>query len=226
MKTARNSFIGAVFAAAALVAVSANAQPAPAAKAAPATTKAAPAAAAATVTPAQTEAALRFLRTLNFQKQLKQMGGAMMQSLPQAMEQMTMQMVASMPPEQQAAALASIRETARSSVQKMLAVYEEKDTVAQFENVMARTYAKTFTAAELDQLSKFYSTPAGQKFLERSPMMMQEAMPEIMQILQPKIMAIMNEETKAAVDKAKAAEPKPATAPAATPTRAPQPSGK
>jgi|TARA_B100001964_G_C13870141_1_gene438307 hypothetical protein len=34
---------------------------------------------------------------------------------------------------------------------------------------MAKIYAEAFTAEEINELNKFYSTPIGQKFLEKSP---------------------------------------------------------
>ncbi len=37
---------------------------------------------------------------------------------------------------------------------------------------MAKMYAEAFTAEEINELNKFYSTPIGQKFLEKSPELM------------------------------------------------------
>ena len=55
-------------------------------------------------------------------------------------------------------------------------------------------YAETFTTDELKALTKFYSTPAGKKFIKKQPqlqqrMMMQQSM--IMRQLMPKIKAIV-----------------------------------
>ena len=37
---------------------------------------------------------------------------------------------------------------------------------------MAKLYAEAFTAEDINELTKFYSTPIGQKFLEKSPELM------------------------------------------------------
>jgi len=43
-------------------------------------------------------------------------------------------------------------------------------------DLIAVVYARNFTAAELQQVSAFYRSPVGQKFLEKMPTITQESM--------------------------------------------------
>ena len=54
--------------------------------------------------------------------------------------------------------------------QRMTARFDE------LESSIVLIYADNFTAAELRELIAFYKTPTGQKFLEKTPLVMQQTM--------------------------------------------------
>jgi len=54
--------------------------------------------------------------------------------------------------------------------QRMTARFDE------LESSIVLIYADNFTAAELRELVAFYKTPTGQKFLEKTPLVMQQTM--------------------------------------------------
>ena len=49
-----------------------------------------------------------------------------------------------------------------------------KDT--DFVDMLVPVYAKNLESADIDELIRFYSSPAGQRFLDRQPVIMQESM--------------------------------------------------
>jgi len=63
-----------------------------------------------------------------------------------------------------------------------------------------KLYTKTFSQQEIDGLIAFYSSPAGQAYLAKMPLLMQHSMQLMqaqMQDMMPKIMQILHEPTDA-----------------------------
>lgn len=60
-------------------------------------------------------------------------------------------------------------------------------------DVSAAVYARTFTVEELNALSEFYGTPAGQKFVSASPELMQEMMPLMVNVVFDKPIEVKGE---------------------------------
>jgi hypothetical protein len=48
--------------------------------------------------------------------------------------------------------------------------------MGEFADQMASVYARNFTPDEMHQLTTFYRSPVGQRFLEKMPTVMQESM--------------------------------------------------
>ena len=59
---------------------------------------------------------------------------------------------------------------------KVLKVTEEEFGWAKMKNDYIDSYVKTYTEAEIRAISEFYKSPAGKKFIEKMPQLMQEVM--------------------------------------------------
>lgn len=81
------------------------------------------------------------------------------------------------------------------------------------QNSMAQIYSEEFTADQLNGISQFYDTDAGQATLEKAP----EIQQKLMQVLMPQIMAATAQQMRAAGQAQKAAPASPA-APSASKT--------
>ena len=59
---------------------------------------------------------------------------------------------------------------------KMVKVMEEELGWAKMKNDYIDIYVKTYTEGEIRAISEFYKSPAGKKFIEKMPQLMQESM--------------------------------------------------
>lgn len=146
----------------------------------------------AAVDPEQKAAVKELLEALNFKQSLAQMAAAMSQSMPQMADQMIDQIAADgkITAEQKAEAKAAARNAQASSMQEMVAMFNDPDVVRGFEDVMARMYARHFTTGEVRAITAFYTSPAGKKMVTSMPRVMQESMPEIMAVMSPRMQAM------------------------------------
>ena len=81
-------------------------------------------------------------------------------------------------------------------VDKMVKILETDLAWDKIKNNYVDIYTKVYTEAELKELTKFYKTPVGQKFIEKMPEIMQESMTVSQGYLQqvmPKIQSISKE---------------------------------
>jgi uncharacterized protein len=79
---------------------------------------------------------------------------------------------------------------------KMAAVVDEMLNWDTLEGVYLRTYRASFTQDELDGITAFYKTPAGQAMIKKLPLVMQNVMGEMQSMMKPmqlKIQAIQRE---------------------------------
>jgi len=74
---------------------------------------------------------------------------------------------------------------------RMLNIMEEELSWEKMKNDYIAIYVKTYTEKEIRAISEFYKSPAGKKFIEKMPQLMQESMaisqknmPEIMKKIQ------------------------------------------
>lgn len=70
---------------------------------------------------------------------------------------------------------------------RVIDLFNEQMDWPSLQEDMARIYGETFTSDELRGLINFYSTPAGEAFIDKQPELMQG----MMQIIQPRVMAVM-----------------------------------
>lgn len=150
--------------------------------------------------------------------QIREQAAALMQMFPamiqQQLQQQEKDMTANLPesaritPEQQAA------------LDKLTSHFLEKATnlypVDEMLDDMAGIYQKHFTREDVDAYIAFYSTPAGQRLLQLTPVIMQEYVPVVMQRVQDRSKALTDEMSKEIADVLKS------SAPAATAPSAPQ----
>lgn len=79
---------------------------------------------------------------------------------------------------------------------KMLAAMDEALNWDALLPIYLRTYRESFTQDELDGITAFYKSPAGQAFIKKMPAIMQNMMGEIQTIMKPirqKLMQIQRE---------------------------------
>lgn len=89
-------------------------------------------------------------------------------------------------------------ETSRSSMRATTEAMREMD----WEGIFAEIYAEVFTADEIQGLIDFYSSPVGQKLLEKQPQLTAATMRR-MQAEMAKIMPKVQEATREAIEKAR-----------------------
>ena len=98
-------------------------------------------------------------------------------------------------------------------LEKAISIY----TVDEMLDDMAGIYQKHFTREDVNAYIAFYSTPAGQRLLQVTPVIMQEYVPVVMQRVQERSKALTDEMSKEIADVLKS------SAPAATAPPAPAP---
>ena len=132
--------------------------------------------------PERREAADKLLRTLNIDGNLKM--------ALQQMERIQKQMIAqeAKSPEEKAKAEAAMEAAMQSA--------EEEFTWDKIGQTFVDIYAEVFTKEELEELTRFYESPIGRKFVEKQPQLqattmkrMQTLMREIMPKIQARIKA-------------------------------------
>jgi hypothetical protein len=162
----------------------------------------APAAASAPVVPEAERATDEQLNRLFEVMRIKQQMASATQMMPQLMKQqfdqsfkeMEKEMekdhpeMASMTDEQRQAA-AKVMEKFMS---KAMTLYTSDEMIAD----MRELYGKHLTAADIDATVAFYSSPAGQHFLDMVPAIMQEFLPTVMQKVQAKMRPLIVEMSK------------------------------
>jgi hypothetical protein len=152
----------------------------------------------ATVDAEQKTAVKELLDVMNFKERMTQMGSMMTMQMPKLLDQM---MEGSSDKNQfsadqkiQARKLA--QESSTNSARQISEIYNDPQFVQQFEDIMARAYAKHFTTAEIRATTAFYASPVGKKALTIMPQMMQETMPEIIGVMAPRMNAVMEKMAK------------------------------
>lgn len=151
----------------------------------------------------QKVAVKELLEAMNFKQVLSQMSGAMMQQMPQMMDQMIEGFAGKgkLTPEQKAEAKRYALEGQTSMSKQMVEMYNDPEFVQGFEDIMARSYARHFTTDEIRATTAFYVSSAGKKTLTTMPRMMQETMPEILAMISPRMNAMIEKTAKAMVAK-------------------------
>ena len=103
-----------------------------------------------------------FLLLTNVDKTLK----SILEQMEKMMEKQFVQMGA---PEE-------LRPVLNRYTSKMFKVFEEELGWAKVKNKYIDIYVKTYTEGEIRAISEFYKSPAGKKFIEKMPQLLQESM--------------------------------------------------
>jgi uncharacterized protein len=157
------------------------------------------------VADAEQKAAVKdLLEAMNFKQMMSQMAGAMNAQMPQMMDQMVDGIAggAKLDAEQKAEAKKLAREAQTGTSKQFLDIFNDPQFVLGVEDIMARSYARHFTTAEIKATTAFYTSPAGKKALTLVPVLMQETMPEMMALMTPRMNAILESAAKDVVAKA------------------------
>jgi hypothetical protein len=151
--------------------------------------------------------------------QVRQQVAALMQMLPamiqQQVQQQQKEMTANLPenakitPEQQAA----LDKVTSHFLDKAMSIY----SVDEMLHDMATIYQRHFTRDDVNAYIAFYSTPAGQRLLQMTPVIMQEYMPVVMQRIQDRSKALTDKMSKELADVLKSSAPDAPAPPAPAP---------
>jgi hypothetical protein len=124
---------------------------------------------AATAAPTRAQV-IKFFQVLEMDKQMDSMRATMRQVIQQQFDQASME------------GLSAKQRSQINNLQNEL--YDRVmggDYIQQIMDGLVPLYQRHFTAADLDTVMRFYSTPAGQKFLHESPQITTEYMPRMME---------------------------------------------
>ena len=149
----------------------------------------------AAATPEQKAAVKELLVAMNFKKMMSQTAAALLQSMPQIMEQMFLASE-TMSVEQKAEAIKLEAKSRDDTTKSMIEVYNDPQIVQGMEDIMARFYGSNFQVDEIKAITSFYNSPVGKKMLVTQPQFMQQVMPEIMSLITPRMQALMGKKAK------------------------------
>jgi hypothetical protein len=148
------------------------------------------------IDPGRKAAADKLLRTLKVDQNMKMA----LQQVEKMQEQMIEQQVKS--PQEKTKAEAAMKVAMQST--------EEEFSWDKIGQTFVEIYAEVFTKDELDELTQFYESPIGQKFVEKQPQLQaatMKRMQSLMMEIMPRIQARVKEAMAEAGDKAGAAAP-------------------
>ena len=123
------------------------------------------------------------LASVSMPQMMQQQFSAQMQQMQKEHPEM-----AALPPEKQRA----VSEVVTRYMQRAISVATGDDMLSE----MAAIYKRHLTGADVEGAIAFYSSPAGEHFLNLVPVMMQELMPTVMHRSQEKMKPIMDEMQK------------------------------
>jgi hypothetical protein len=132
--------------------------------------------------PASREDILHLFDTMHLQKQMEDMQKTMADEIIPMIQQGSKDQLKDMTPEEVAQLDAMMKEGTEES----LRAYPVSEMMAD----MVPAYQKVFTKEDVKAIAAFYSSPAGQKYLNKLPQLSQESM----KVLMPKMQQRMSEQ--------------------------------
>lgn len=100
------------------------------------------------------------------------------------------------------------------SIERMSASMKETLSWSTMEPMYIRVYRDTFTQTEVDQMTEFYKTPAGQAMVNKMPLVMQNVMREMPTLMKPMLERLQVVQRETAEELRRNAEQEKAAAPA------------
>jgi hypothetical protein len=156
------------------------------APAAPATHAAAPAA----VDPAMAAAVQKMFAAMKYREVMVGAMQQMIQSLPSQLRMSVTQAVNNNPkmsPADKEKALAKFEKSLPDTIAAMSKLLNDPTLIDDMYTEIVPLYARTFTLSEINELTRFYSTPVGQKMLQKMPQLMGESMVLGQKVVGPRV---------------------------------------
>jgi hypothetical protein len=143
---------------------------------------------AMTEQPATREDVLRLFQTLRIREQCEGMQKSMMAQWKPMLDETFQKYNRELPPE----AAAQLQASIEKSMQRATTVYPVEEILEDF----LPAYQKNLTKADINAIVGFYSSPAGQRLLDKTPKITEDGMAIIMPKMHQRIMQVMEEMQK------------------------------
>jgi hypothetical protein len=134
---------------------------------------------AAPATQASREEILQLFQVLRLQKQMEEMQKTMSAQMEQMFESMSKEQSGKLTPEQ--------REKMNSVMKDYLRQSQNIYPVSEMVSDMVPVYQRNLTSDDVHAISAFYQSPAGQRYLDKAPRMLQDTMATIMPKMQERL---------------------------------------
>ena len=129
-----------------------------------------------------------------------------MKMIPKMTAGMASQTLSKLPP----AEAEKVSARTQKMQEKSMALVQEEMSWEKMKGPMAQVYAESLTPEEVKGITAFYTSPAGQAFLDKQPVIMQKTMAmtqKMMMDLMPKIQALVQTELAETTKEAAPAKP-------------------
>lgn len=144
---------------------------------------------------ASREDVFRLFKVMRLTEQMESMQKTMIEQMVPAMEKTLEEEIPDATPEEREKMQALMKQTGEDAV-NMYPVHEMIDD-------FIPVYQRNYTKSDIDAITGFYSSPAGQRLLEKQPQVMQDAMSTIMPKMQQRMKGMMERMSKQAQELAK-----------------------
>jgi hypothetical protein len=155
------------------------------------------ASAAAPAADPQTTAAVKaMLEAMAMRKVMAASFADMERALPTMLRSQAVSVIqadASMSQQQKGEAVARIDRALPTASKTVARIFKDPTLIEDMVNEMVPLYAKTFTAAEIKELTAFYRTPLGRKMMANMPRLSAESMAISHKVVTPRLNALMQE---------------------------------
>lgn len=157
---------------------------------------------AVTEQPATREDVLRLFQTMRIREQMAGMQQSMMAQWKPMMDEMFQKYMKELPPEE----LAKLQALIEKSMLRSTTAYPVNEILDDF----VPAYQKNLTKSDINAIVAFYSSPAGQRLLDKTPKITEDGMAAIMPKVRQRTMQMIEEMQKEIEALVKSSQPPPA----------------
>lgn len=144
---------------------------------------------------ASREDVLRLFKVMRLPEQMESMQQTMIQQMVPAMEKTAEEELPGASPQERE----KMRSMTKQAADEAMNMYPVGEMVDDFVPI----YQKNYTKSDVDAITAFYSSPAGQRLLDKQPQVMQDAMSTIIPKMQQRMKEMMERLSKEAQELAK-----------------------
>ena len=146
--------------------------------------------AAAPVDPAVSAAVQKMFTAMKYREVMVASMQQMLQTLPMQLRMSVTQSVNNnqkLSPAEKEKTLAKFEKSLPETVAAMSKLLNDPTLIDEMYAEIVPLYARTFTLAEINELTRFYATPVGQKMLQKMPQLMGESMALGQRVVGPRV---------------------------------------